>query len=349
MMTTFPSTTVPSKTIDRVEQAAPKGKSRSTARQDEYRAFCRAEASELPLFSRDWWLDATVGPQGWDVAIVEKGKQIVATMPYVLRSRYGMQVCTQPPLTPFLGPWLRRLEGRTSRRLSSEAELMQSLIDQLPPFDHFSQTWHPTLVNWQPFYWNGFQQSTYYNYILPDLTDIERLWADLDNKVRRNVAKAQRFELQVRDDVRLEDFLELNHKTFRRQDMATPYSDDFVRRIDAACVERACRKILVAVDRHGTPVSGEYCVWDEHSAYNLFSGTDPDHRQSGANSLCLWSTIRFAATVTRRYNFCGSMIKPIETYMRAFGAEHVPYFHIKKTPSRLLNIRQCLSSLIGGA
>lgn len=317
------------------------------SRKDEYRAFCRIEAS-LPLFTRDWWLDAAVGPDGWDVALVKKLDRVVASMPYVLRSRYGLSIVTQPALTPVLGPWLRQHGGKTATQISHEVDLMQQLIDQLPRFDHFSQTWHSGVKNWQPFYWKGFQQTTYYSYVMPDLTNTAALWANLETNVRRIINKAgSEFHLQVRDDLPLDDFLALHHKTFARQGLSQPFSDDFVRRLDAACAERNCRKLFIAVDPQGVRHAGCYLVWDEHSAYGLMQATDPSLRASGANSLCLWASVLHAAGVTRQYDFAGSMIAPIERFMRDFGGNQEAYFHIRKTPSHLLRIRQGMLSLIG--
>ncbi|QOL52305.1 GNAT family N-acetyltransferase (plasmid) [Massilia litorea] len=321
--------------------------SRAVSPKEEYRLFCRQEPS-IPLFSRDWWLDAAVGSQGWDVVVVKKGDVIIASMPYVLRTRYTMRVLSQPALTPILGPWLHELEGKLATRLSGENELMQALIDQLPSFDHFAQAWHHSRRNWQPFYWNGFQQTTYYTYVLPDLSNLKKLWAELDGNIRRIIAKAEsKHRLQVRDDMSLDVLLELNRKTFERQGLVPPYTDEFVRRLDAACAERNCRKLLVAVDPHGIPLCGYYYVWDENSAYGLISGADPEYRHTGAASLCLWETVRHAASVTRQYNFCGSMIRSVEAYLRGFGGEHVPYFRVSKTPSPLLSLRQCILSHMG--
>lgn len=327
------------------EEAEPRESAGSP--KDEYRAFCQQEAS-LHMFARDWWLDAAVGPEGWDVALVKKNGVVVAAMPYVLRRRLGMQILTQPALTPILGPWLHQLEGKPSVQFSNERELMQALIDQLPPFDHFAQTWDSRLWNWQPFFWNGFRQTTYYSFILPDLSDREKLWTGLDGKVRRLLSKLERENrLQVRDDLPIDVLLELNHKTFERQGLASSFADELAYRLDAACQKRGCCKVIIVMDEAGVPHAGYYFVWDQHSAYGLIAGMDPAYRQSGANSLCLWATILHAAGVTREYNFCGSMIEPVAAFMRSFGGTPTPYFHISKTPSRLLMVRQTMLSLIG--
>jgi lipid II:glycine glycyltransferase (peptidoglycan interpeptide bridge formation enzyme) len=313
---------------------------------DIYREFSRSEPS-LPVFSRDWWLDATAGPDGWDVAVVQKAGEVVAAMPYMSRRRYGMRVISQPALTQKLGPWFRPADGKPATRLGNEKELMQALIDQLPDFDYFTQNWHYSRTNWLPFSWNGFQQTTRYTYVLNELSDTEKLWAGFDNGTRAECKKASgRFTLRVRDDLPLDAFLALNRMTFARQRMPVPYSDAFVHRLDAACAQRGCRKFFIAEDPEGRHHAGNYIVWDENSAYGLMNGADPALRNSGAASLCMWEVIRHAALVTQRFDFAGSMMEPIERFFRGFGATQVPYFRISKTPSRLLRLRQALQAVV---
>ena len=119
-----------------------------------------------------------------------------------------------------------------------------------------------------------------------------------------------------------------------------PYSENLVENLDAACCERDCRKIWIAEDDRGRQHAGVYVVWDGNSAYYLMGGGDPELRNSGATSLCMWAAIRHAATVTQCFDFEGSMIEQVERFFRGFGAVQKPYFNIKKTPSKLLRLRQ---------
>lgn len=312
-----------------------------------YREFSKNEPS-LPIFSRDWWLDAAAGPDGWDVALTRKGDKVLAAMPYTVRRRYGMRVLSQPALTQKLGPWLQPGEGKPSTRLAYEKELMQDLIDRLPEFDYFSQNWHYGHSNWLPFSWNGFEQTTRYTYVLPELGDADKLWHGFEKSARAECTKAlNRYQLTVRDDLPLDDFLALNRMTFARQGMPVPYSEAFVHRLDAACAARGCRKFFIAVDEDGRHHAGNYIVWDEYSSYGLMNGADPALRTSGAASLCMWAAIRHAAQVTKSFDFCGSMLLPIERFLRGFGALQMPYFTISKTPSRLLRLRRGLLSAMG--
>lgn len=303
-----------------------------------YRAFSQEEPS-LPIFSRDWWLDAVAGPDGWDVVLAVRGGEVTAAMPYQLRRRFGLRWLSQPRLTPVLGPWIRPSSAKPAVALAQEKEQMEELIANLPSFDYFTQNWHHSQSNWLPFYWRGFSQTTRYSYVLSNLGDQAALWRNLEKSVRTTIRKAQnRFGLKVRRDLGLEVFLELNRKTYLRQGLQPPYDDAQVRRLDAACAARNCREIFIAVDEQGRPHAGEYMVWDENSAYALMGGADPSLRHSGATSLCLWEAINQAAQLAPSYDFCGSMIESVERQFRAFGAQQRPYFRITKARNPLLRL-----------
>lgn len=311
-----------------------------------YRHLCGQESS-IPLFSQDWWLDAAAGPDGWDVALVEKGGIVLASMPFLRRRRAGFRISTQPWLTLSLGPWLRPSTAKLPRRIAQQKELLQGLIAQLPPFDHFKQKWHYDQTNWLPFRWSGFNQTTDYSYVLSDLSDLRAIWNGFQENIRKEIRKASgRSQLCVRDDRALADIIRLHRLTFQRQgrrDM--PYPEDIIYRIDEACAVRDQRRIFIAEDVAGRQHAGVYIVWDQNSAYYLIGGGDPALRNSGAASLCMWEAIQFAATVTKRFDFCGSMAEPIEHFVRAFGGKQCQYFSVSKTPSKVLAGYLFLTSL----
>jgi hypothetical protein len=268
-------------------------------------------------------------------------------MPYHQQSKYGFKVITHPPLTQTLGPWIRPSEAKYAKALGYQKYVMNKLIDGLTSYDHFSNNWHYLNTNWLAFYWRGFKQTTRYTYIICDLTDRKKLWDGLEDKVRGEIRNAaNRFQLVVRDDLSVEDFLKLNQMSFDRQGMDLPYSEVLVKTLDMACAKRGQRKILIGVDQKGQHHAGVYVVWDSNSAYYLMGGGHPELRSSGATSLCIWEAIRHSSFVTKSFNFEGSMIENVERFFRGFGAIQTPYFHITKTPSRILRTKQALQSLL---
>jgi CelD/BcsL family acetyltransferase involved in cellulose biosynthesis len=65
---------------------------------DKYRQLCKEDKS-IPIFSKDWWMDAVCGENDWNVLIVEKGGEIVASMPIYIKKKHGLKYITQPKLT----------------------------------------------------------------------------------------------------------------------------------------------------------------------------------------------------------------------------------------------------------
>jgi Acetyltransferase (GNAT) domain len=317
-----------------------------TAAIDRYRELS-AHDRTIPLFCRPFWLDAVCGAGNWDVAIVDRGGRVVGALPYRLRSRFGFTLIEMPLLTQFMGPWLSLPAGqRNHSRLSFEKEVLTELIDQLPAFDYFRQNFHYSVTNWLPFHWKGFQQTTRYTYVLEDLSDPRALFADLRSNIKTDIKKAQKSVRVVEGDD-LGKFFAVNQLTFDRQSREPPYDLALLERLDAACVEKGCRRMLFAEDAGGAVHAAIYVVWDDQSAYYLLGGGNPKLRGSGATSLLLWGAIQHAATVTRRFDFEGSMVEPIERFFRAFGAAQKPYFQITKIATRRMRLRRAVEELVG--
>jgi lipid II:glycine glycyltransferase (peptidoglycan interpeptide bridge formation enzyme) len=285
------------------------------------------------IFQQPWWLDA-VAPSQWSEIVVEKNKEVIARLPYVTKKKYGLTLITQPPLTQTLGPWMAPLTGKYATQLAQQKEILTSLIEQLPPYDFFQQNFHYSITNWLPFYWHGFTQTTRYTYVIEDLTDLDQIWSNIQSNIRNKIRKAQK-EIVVRTDLEIEQFLDLNTMTFQRQGLALPYSRELVQPLDAACAKHQARRILFAEDSQGRIHAGIYLVWNKESAYYLISGSDPTLRNSGAISLLIWEAIQFASTVTKKFDFEGSMIEPIEIFFRDFGAKQIPYFQVTHMSRRM--------------
>ena len=117
---------------------------------DKYRQLCEHETT-IPIFSKAWWLDS-VADDSWDVVLVEKGDQILASLPFVVRKHFGLTVLTLPLLTQTLGHWLRPSTAKYAKQLSQEKDLSQAHFDQLPPHAQYNQNWHHARTNWLPLF-----------------------------------------------------------------------------------------------------------------------------------------------------------------------------------------------------
>ena len=287
------------------------------------------------IFCQPWWLEA-VSPRQWDIAVVRRGDEVAAVLPYAYRRRPGgFLLLEMPPLTPYLGPWLRRSDAKYANRLSEEKKLISDLIDLLPKFAVFNQAMHPTVTNWLPFYWRGYNQTTRYSYIINAPLTIEKCWGEIRENIRTDVRKSQKV-VEVRESATPEEFLNLLESTYHRQGKTPPHSEGTIRRLVKACNEKGACKILLAIDAEGRAHAGIFLVWDSGTVYNLMSGGDPELRNSGATSLLMWHAIEFALSQGKNFDFEGSMVEAIERFFRAFGARQVPYFSVSKMNSKIV-------------
>jgi len=298
---------------------------------EKYRIFSEDERT-IPIFSKGWWLDA-VSPGEWDVFLIEENGQIIAGLPYYLvTNRGGYREIKKAPLTQNNGVWIRYPEDQKyEKKIRYEMKLMESFIEKIEAMNlaKYQQYFHYSVTNWLPFYWNGYSQTTRYTYVISDTSDMDEIYESLNSNVRKQLRKAEKL-VEVKADLGIEQFFELNQLTFERQNMDIPYSFDVVARMDAACKERDARKILYCEDEAGNIHSAAYFIWDEQSVYYLMSGSHPDFRHSQSLTLLLYEGIKLASRMGKKFDFEGSMKKNIEQHFRQFGAIQIPYFNIYK-------------------
>ncbi len=297
-------------------------------------ARLRAFLVDAPVFLQPWWLEA-VAPGRWDYAVVMRGEEVAAAMPYVFKKWLGWMYFEVPEKTPFLGPWLRYSTAKYAHQLSDQTNLLGELIDSLPKLGGFNLAFHPEIKNWLPFFWRGFQQTTSYTYQIKDTANLETVWKETTESIRTDVRKARKLLLVEESN----DFIQIIHlhkKTLQRQGRAFEHSDAEMLALHEACCRHNCSKILLARGADGQLHAGAYFIWDSKTVYYYTSGADPALRNSGAGSLLVWHGIELASKLGLAFDFEGSMHEPIERFFRSFGARQVPYFVISKTSSHPL-------------
>lgn len=303
-------------------------------KKEKYRELCEYEKT-IPIFSKDWWMDAVCGENNWDVLLVEKGRQIVASLPYYLRKRGKRREITQPPLTQTNGIWIKYPPNQKyCKKLAYEKEVMTGIISQLDELNlgYYNQNFHYSITNWLPFYWKGFKQTTRYTYVIEDLENSNEVYKNFKCNIRNKIKKANKRNVKIISKDDIETFYMINKKTFDRQNIAISYSLKFIEKLDNTLKEKKARKIFFAIDENKKVHSVLYLIWDLTSSYVHMVGEDPELRNSGAGILLIWESIKYTKEILNlnKYDFEGSMIESVEEVRRSCGAIQKPYFNIKK-------------------
>ena len=170
---------------------------------EKFNQFCEGNLA-IPLFLTYKWYDALFG-NDWDVVLVEKNDNILGFLPYIITKKKTFQLIRPPYITPYQGVWMiYPSDQKYTNRLSFEKEVMIDIINQLPEVDSFQQKFLPEFTNWLPFYWNNFEQTTRYTYIIEDLSNTEKVFKDFKENIRREIRKAEKtLTIETTEDIDL--------------------------------------------------------------------------------------------------------------------------------------------------
>ncbi len=301
----------------------------ASSEKETYRALCRAEEG-IPLFSRDWWLDATCDLDRWDALIIEDRGRTLAAMP-LYTPLAG--IVTMPSYTQTMGPWFAPSADDTkyASALAHRQELAAHFVERLAGRRFFLQNFHHAITDWLPFYWAGYTQTTRYTYLLHAIRDTAALLERMSPNIRRNLTKARdRHGITVRTGVSTDAFLAVQQQTFDRQGITNKQDSRALRRLIEASRSRGQGEIFGGYDAEGRLHAAVFVVWQSSGASYIAGGSDPALRRSGAHALTLWEAVRHTAQFTDTFNLEGSMLRGVERFFREFGGVQTPYFCVRR-------------------
>lgn len=286
------------------------------------------QSEQGTIFSRSFWLKAVQGAD-FEILTIRKAGRILAGIP-LPHPRGDKRRVLMPPFTQVLGILLAPSQrGSYEGRLSEQTDTMKLVVASLPAFALFKTQLHYSIQNWLPFYWEGYQQTTSYTYVIEDLQDMDEVLRNYDHSKRKNLKRAEKL-VQVKSDLEPRRFYDHHAMTLGREGDKIRYSFEEFERIHSACVSRGSGRTFYAEDASGVIHSAIFVIWDAHSAYYLISSIDPEQRNSGATTLLIHHAMTELRGRTRRFDFEGSMIPGVENSFRKFGAIQKPILQVSR-------------------
>ena len=275
------------------------------------------------IFEQPWWLEA-VAPGSWDTIEVKHGGECVCRLSYVYMKRYGIRCIGTPGLSMFSGPWIKETGGKAVTYLGYKKVIMGELIDLLPK-GNISISLSPEQSYYLPFIWKGYRVTPSFTYRIWDTSDLEKVWNNFDKSARKAVRKGSS-SLVLRTDLPIDVLFELEDKTYARQNRKNPIDKEQLRRIYTACLEHDAGVLMCAVDDKNRVHTATLYIYDNKTLYAIHGGSDPELRESQADSFLIWKGIELASQKGLAFDFEGSSIENIEQYFRSFGGEILIYY-----------------------
>ncbi|MHB9131094.1 MAG: GNAT family N-acetyltransferase [Armatimonadota bacterium] len=304
-----------------------------------------ATSPQRSIFAQRWWMDI-VTQGGVTLMGCFSSTRLLAGLPIWPCTTLGVKRLRQPPLTPYWGPLFLPGDPKAKyiTRLTDEMAILEAFAEVLQPWPDITMTFHPSLTNWLPFHWHGFQQTTRYTYRVNNhLTDWKLFEQGCNHTTRIALRKARESGLLIRDMVDPQVVLNLTRLSMQRNglDSATEIIN-FWPALTAAALERNCMCNMAIADTQENIHSASSIVWDDRCTYGILGGGDPKYRRSSAGALGMWHEVEKAAELGTQYDFEGSMLKPVEYHFRSFGGEQYPYLLVTRSASPRLNMARRL-------
>lgn len=277
------------------------------------------------LFEQPWWLDI-VAPDSWKEIVVEEKGEVIGRLPYC----YKGNSVNLPPLTQTCGIWIKeQIKKPGNENLSYIKKIIDQLFEQLSEYKNVKIALDTSVEYFLPFLWKGFTVLPRISYRIESLENIDSIYADFSKTVKKNIKSAQK-KVKISMESDSEILLNIMNKTFAAQGRKYPVDAEVIRKIVEECDRRGNGKMFTARDEEGNIHACSYFVYDKHVFYYLIAGSDSEFRSSGAQTMILWEAIQYASSVSKVFDFEGSMVEGIETFFRRFGGKPVVYYEIRK-------------------
>jgi len=266
---------------------------------------CIARSCNTLVYAYSWYLDV-VNPS-WEALVEDDYK---AVMPLTWRKKMGVRYLFQPAFTQKMGVFSP--DGVSAARLDSFIAKAKSLFS----FAEINLNADNTLP----------ALPRHANYELNLDADYSQIVANYHDNTRRNLSKAQKNGLVVRDDVDINKVIEL-FDTDRR--LLLPSFDtssyEVLRALSSVALGKGKAFVKGVYETGGNLVSAALFVSDGHTLTFLFSGNSAEGKRLQAMTFLVDSVIKNFCKKYGKLDFEGSDDEGLARFYRGFGAELYEY------------------------
>lgn len=279
------------------------------------------------IFEQPWWLNS-VANNCWDEVIVQDGDTVIGRLPVCYNQ--NRKKIEMPLLTQTCGVWLKIDSALSYNEQSNQIKsIIDSLLEQIPSSLSVNVALDSSLTYFLPFYWKGFSVRPRISYRINDLTDLDQVYQNFAKNIKRDIKSADKKVIIV-EDTSVDILMDIMNKTFAAQGRRYPIPRYIIENIIRESEKHDAGKMFYAIDAENNVHACSYFVYDQNVFYYLIGGKNSDFKNSNAQTLILWKAIQYAATVSKVFDFEGSMVEGIETFFRRFGGSPVVYYEMQR-------------------
>lgn len=278
---------------------------------------CVHYAHNSKIYGYTWYLDNV--SEEW-VGLVEGNYQSV--MPLVFNDKlFGLKQLLQPFLCQQLGIFSVNVLSKNR---------IEGFLNQIPSdYKYWNINFndgHKLLKKVE-----NIKVTEKANYILELQKPYELLKEAYSTNTKRNIKKAEKANLYLTTDMKVERFVEEVKKAQRLKGIKHPDAlYHAAHRIIYNCMHRGLGAIVSAYTYDKQPCAAIFFMTEGRSLVNLLNYSSEEGRAIGAMPFLLDKSVQRHANSPKYIDFEGSSVPGIARFYESFGAKNVPYYQIEK-------------------
>lgn len=284
------------------------------------------------IYNYSWYLDS-LGVY-YDIIVFFKNEIIAAG---IILAKNQLKLNGNPVLFKYGGILFSNQESSTYKAESERRRIIEALLESkyLKSTKGFNYTFHPKFNDFLPFFFNGYKAEPCYTYTL-DLTEgnIDSIVQKYYPRLRSKYKSALKSGYVIDFELSFDDLWNVLEHTFGKQGGKPPFNKNKLESFLEDLKKRNRQQIIGVRNKEGDLMCGAVMYYDNHTAYLPINGIS-DNIMPGANELLITTMIAESFKLgMKKFDFEGSMLKPIESFYRTFGGIKEMYLKIYR-PSML--------------
>ncbi len=266
------------------------------------------------IYAYSWYLNIVAGE--WD-ALVED--DYIRVFPLPFRKKFGLKYVYQPPFTQQLGLFSSVLQGFSK---------LHEFILAIPKEYRLAE------INLNKYYLplerKAYSLVENVNLELDLAIDYEQIYGRYSKNLKRNLKKADLFELQITEHIKPEELIKLFKEN--KGETIKVYSDeDYVRlgRLMYMLLHKGRASIQGVLSKENNLLGAALLLRDNNRHIFLFSGLSPIGKEQLAMPFLINQFIKKHSNTEKVFDFEGSNISSLARFYKSFGAAEYKYYGLR--------------------
>lgn len=272
------------------------------------------EASPDPcLFSYSWYLDAVA--EDWGGLVLNDYEAI---MPLAFRSKYSIAVVYQPFFTRY---YALSAKGNVSDKMINE--FLTSIPERFRHIEFNLKKGKPAGKDYQ-LKERKFQ-------VLDLNSTYEGLWQGYSDNTKRNIKKAQKAGLILKEGIAASEIVRL-FKSTKGQELELLKAKDYVSlgKLMDVCVQKGMSESWAVYNKEKELLAAAFFMMEDHRFTYLKSGLTEKGKSLGAMHLLMDALIQKFSKTAMVLDFGGSSVESVARFYKSFGGKDYVYLQVKK-------------------